>query len=449
MADPVFYLKYRPQKIAELDLREIRERLKEVLSASSIPHAFLFSGPKGLGKTSAARIVAKAINCRGRKREKNPEPCNRCSICRTIARDTCLDLIEIDAASNRGIDDIRELKERIKLAPAKALQKIYVIDEVHMLTAEAFNALLKTLEEPPAHAFFILCTTEPWRLPATIISRCQRFNFKLAKKEEIIRSLKRIVKGEKLKIDDGVLAIIAAQAEGSFRDAAKLLQQLSFNHKKISLKQAQQLLEKEAVFSQEIIRLLAENKIKQSLLKLKKASSEGLSLKVLTQEILEEMREILLAKHQAWSEKKDDYGLNEEGVKKIIILFDRAGRELRGAVIPSLPLELAVIEWGQSLKVHQVDKLKSQKPKVFGNNGKIEDRWQEVLRAVKKDSHNLEALLKSTRPQEIKDDRLVVEVFYQFHREKLEKKGYRKLVQKRINQVFGRDLELEYKLKEK
>src|SRR6266581_3023021 len=219
----VFYRKYRPQIIDDLDNQVVRERLLAVLS-KGLPHAFLFTGPKGLGKTSAARIVAKAVNC---EKIDRIEPCNACEQCISITNGTNLDVLEIDAASNRGIDEIRDLKEKIRLSPLSAKKKVYIIDEVHMLTTEAFNALLKTLEEPPAHAMFILCTTEPHKVPATITSRCFHIAFKRATDEELVRSLKRIKEGEKLEVDEDALFAIAKMADGGFRDAAKILEELA------------------------------------------------------------------------------------------------------------------------------------------------------------------------------------------------------------------------------
>src|SRR3990172_7009591 len=203
----VFYRTYRPQKISELDSQSVRESLFALFAKGfDVPHAFLFSGPKGLGKTSAARIVAKVINCekheklkKGKLTEAEIEPDNKCWQCTSITAGTNFDILEIDGASNRGIDEIRDLKEKINLLPAKAFRKVYIIDEVHMLTTEAFNALLKTLEEPPSHAVFILCTTEPQKVPSTIASRCFRVNFTKATEEELVRSMQRIVKGEGIK----------------------------------------------------------------------------------------------------------------------------------------------------------------------------------------------------------------------------------------------------------
>ena len=167
MSDTTYYLKYRPNKIKELDLKEVRESLNKIVKSGKISHAFLFSGPKGSGKTSAARIIAKIVNCERRKKNQQ-EPCSRCEQCKSISQGANIDVIELDAASHRGIDDVRSLRDAVKLAPAKAPKKVYIIDEAHMLTTEASNALLKTLEEPPKHVMFILATTNPEKLIDTI-----------------------------------------------------------------------------------------------------------------------------------------------------------------------------------------------------------------------------------------------------------------------------------------
>src|SRR3989344_285859 len=203
------------KKLNELDSAVIRDRLLRIFSTSQIPHAFLFSGPKGTGKTSAARIIAKVLNCekRNKSSKAQPEPCNLCENCKAITQGSYLDVFEIDAASNRGIDEIRELKERIRLAPFAQGFKIYIIDEVHMLTTEAFNALLKTLEDPPAHAIFILATTESAKLPDTIVSRCVRIDFSKATEDELMHSLIRVCHGEKLSVAYAVLTLIASCQE--------------------------------------------------------------------------------------------------------------------------------------------------------------------------------------------------------------------------------------------
>lgn len=224
----VFYLKYRPKKISELDSEVLRSRLENVLSGKlpdKISHAFLFTGSRGLGKTSTARIIAKAVNCTKRK-DNEIEPCNKCDSCKSINNGSNLDVLEIDGASNRGIDEIRDLREKIRLSPLNSKKKIYIIDEVHMLTAEAFNALLKTLEEPPTHAIFILCTTELQKVPLTITSRCFHIKFSRATEGDLIGSFQRIIKGEGAKADKEALSEIAILSDGSFRDGTKILEEL-------------------------------------------------------------------------------------------------------------------------------------------------------------------------------------------------------------------------------
>jgi len=216
--------KWRPQLFEEVvGQQHITQTLQNAISQKRVAHAFLFTGARGVGKTSTARILAKALNC-----EKGPKinPCDQCTNCQEITHGTSMDVIEIDGASNRGIDEIRELKENVRYTPAKSRYKIYIIDEVHMLTKEAFNALLKTLEEPPPHIIFIFATTEPHKIPATILSRCQRYDFKRIPFREVIGSLKRIVEEEKIQIGQRGLLSIAQESEGSLRDAQSLLDQV-------------------------------------------------------------------------------------------------------------------------------------------------------------------------------------------------------------------------------
>jgi DNA polymerase-3 subunit gamma/tau len=220
----VFARKYRPQVFEEvIGQHHVTQTLQNAITGSRVAHALLFAGPRGVGKTSAARILAKALNC---TTGPTPTPCDRCESCQEISSGICMDVIEIDGASNRGINEIRELRENVKYAPARGRHKIFIIDEVHMLTPEAFNALLKTLEEPPGHIVFIFATTEPNKIPITILSRCQRFDFRRISLKEIIQRLEDIIEREGIKISENSLLVLAREAEGSLRDAQSLLDQV-------------------------------------------------------------------------------------------------------------------------------------------------------------------------------------------------------------------------------
>src|SRR2546421_2516103 len=220
------YRKYRSQTFADLVGQDAASRaLQGAIISGRVAHAYLFSGSRGTGKTSAARLLAKSLNCTGRPRS-SAEPCNKCESCLDVMSGSALDLIEIDAASNRGIDDVRDLREKVNLAPARGPYKVYIIDEAHGLTGDAFNALLKTLEEPPPHAVFVLCTTDAQKMPLTVIGRCQHFVFRRHSEEMIIGRLTHIAKAEKVAVDPEAMLLIARTAQGSMRDAVGLLDQL-------------------------------------------------------------------------------------------------------------------------------------------------------------------------------------------------------------------------------
>jgi len=348
----VYYRKYRPQTIAELDSAAVRETLTAVLKSVDIPHAFLFTGPKGLGKTSAARIIAKIVNCEKRQPETGKkgssttiDPCNECDMCVSITNGTNMDILEIDAASNRGIDEIRDLKEKIRLAPLRAVKKIYIIDEVHMLTTEAFNALLKTLEEPPSHALFILCTTEPHKVPATILSRCFHVQFKKATHEELKRSFQRIAQREGLVIDTDALDTIAKLSDGGFRDGAKTLEELA------SLAQGKQITkelidEKYHTLTQDsvvtdLLEQITKKDTKMLIKTIQEAAAQSLDMKYLTEQLIGRLHQQLLSKTE--STKQAAFTIGE--LQTLFQLLSRAHAESKYAVIPELPLELALIEW--------------------------------------------------------------------------------------------------------
>jgi len=352
----VFYRKYRPQKIDELDNQSVRESLYSIFSKGNFPHAFLFTGPKGLGKTSTARIVAKAINCEkhkdleGIRSEKEIEPCNKCEQCLSITNGNNLDIFEIDGASNRGIDEIRDLKEKIKLAPFKASKKVYIIDEVHMLTTEAFNALLKTLEEPPSHAVFILCTTEPHKVPATIVSRCLRINFTRATDEELTRSMQRIIKAEEIKIDKEAILEIAKLSDGSFRDAAKILEEISVfagiktvtadlvNEKFNSLGIGESI--------NRMIEVFIQKDSKKGLELCRELVKQGMDFKFFIEQLTDRLHLMLLQK--VGVEKTDtEFPLSLLEIRKLFELLATAYQDTKTAVLAQMPLELVILEWGE------------------------------------------------------------------------------------------------------
>lgn len=344
----VFYRKYRPQKISELDNQLVREKLSAILSGKTTPHAFLFTGPKGLGKTSTARILAKGVNCEKKNRKSGSEPCNSCSQCISITQGNNLDVLEIDAASNRGIDEIRDLRDKINLAPSGGSKKVYIIDEVHMLTTEAFNALLKMLEEPPDHAIFVLCTTDPHKVPPTIQSRCFPIAFTKAVKVELVRSLTRIIKEEKIHIDNDGLSEIAKVSDGSFRDAVKLLELavLTSGRKKIT-KDVISTLSGRSMGTIEFMEFLLEKDAKGALIWIGDSVNKGLNIKLWLEDLIISLHDSLLSRYGIENNETTDAveGFTKDELKNLIALFTRAHGELKTSVIAQLPVELVVIEY--------------------------------------------------------------------------------------------------------
>lgn len=332
-----FYRKYRPQGFDHLVGQEhIRMTLLNAIKSGSLSHAYLFCGPRGTGKTTAARLLAKALNCLSPR--ENDEPCEKCDMCLDIAEGRLIDVSEIDAASNRGIDEIRDLKEKIQFAPTRAKNKVYIIDEVHMLTSPAFNALLKTLEEPPSHTYFILATTEVHKIPETIISRCQRFDFKRIDKKTVMTRLLYIAQKENIEIEDAAIEVIAKSCEGGMRDAIGLLEQLAFNGKLTY----QHVRENLGLAGHKTIEGLFEAfiscNVQTALELIRETYREGYDLSELNREILEFLREKMLE-----SVREEDSQKTSLIVSMIEILED-AREKLRGSIIPELALEIAAIK---------------------------------------------------------------------------------------------------------
>jgi DNA polymerase-3 subunit gamma/tau len=367
MPNLVLYRKYRPQVFAEIIGQEhVVQTLTNALSSGMISHAYLFHGPRGSGKTTIARIFAKAVNCQNRK-EKDFEPCNKCDSCLEIMAGRSLDLIEIDAASHRGIDEIRELRDGIKFAPVKSKHKVFIIDESHQLTKEAANALLKTLEEPPSHAIFILATTEIHKMIPTIISRCQRFDFRKLTVPEIIKRLEIISKKEGVKIEKPALELIALSSGGAARDAESLLDQaLTFSgtlgrEREIKAEDIKEILGLvEVGLIQKFTDFLSQKKASEAISFLNEIYEKGADLQEFNKTLVNYLRQVLivkitgikvenpiitgLTKEEFQKLESQTQGFQENNLRKMLDLFLDADNKMKYSPITQLPLELAIIE---------------------------------------------------------------------------------------------------------
>ncbi len=369
------YRKYRPSLFSEISGQEhILQTLTNSIKNSNVSHAYLFTGPRGTGKTTTARIFAKTVNClkpitKTKKSHIGIEPCNKCINCKMILENKAIDLIEIDAASHTGVDNIRQLKEAIDIPPTNFKYKVYIIDEVHMLSMGAFNALLKTLEEPPAHAIFILATTELHKVPDTIISRCQQFNVKPLTKDKIADRLKQIAEKEKIKTDKETLYLIATEAGGGMRDAESLLGQIiSIGEKEITAKDVQRTLgisPKSTLLK--LITLISDSDLPTTIRTINKLQSDGVSMTSFNKQLLSYCRNLMLviigdtaAEKLLTNQTTDELSdlqkfattFNLPNLTILITLLQNSLRESNHSDIPQLPLEMALIEY--FLKTNQL-----------------------------------------------------------------------------------------------
>ena len=497
MGSEVFYRKWRPQTLSEVVGQEpVTQTLRHAVESGKIAHAYLFCGPRGTGKTSMARILAKAVNC---PNQASGEPCNACDMCRSITEGRALDVIEIDAASNRGIDEIRSLREKANYAPSLARYKVYIIDEVHMLTEAACNALLKTLEEPPPHVIFVLATTEAHKVIATIVSRCQRFNFHRLRQTEIMDKLTLICKKERIHIEPGSLELIARAATGSLRDAENILQQMiAYYGNKIELDQIQA----ELGISwdsrvRQLARCVVSRDVAAGLKVINSLNNDGVDLRQFNMGLVEYLRGLLLAKsrcEEALDVTSED--LAEMGnlatnstldyLLKAVKSFSNI--DFRSDNYSALSLELALLGCALSPSAGQEQltttkplevadatevtespdrvgaevpvaldssEVTNEVPASLGTNGVgteipsknipqdidyLRSRWREFIKSLRGEgsSGNLDAFLRSAcDPIALEDDTVVLGFYYSFHKEKIEDTKYRHLVEKKLKEVFG------------
>jgi DNA polymerase-3 subunit gamma/tau len=478
MAAQALYLKYRPQTFEEVVGQEpITRTLRNALRQGRIRHAYLFTGPRGTGKTTMARLLAKAVNCRAPEEER---PCNACPICVAIKEGRLLDLIEIDAASNRGIDEIRDIREKVGFRPSEGRYKVYVLDEAHMLTEPAFNALLKTLEEPPPHVIFVLVTTDPHKIPATITSRCQRFDFRRIPLEVLVDRLAYIAGQEGLSAEPAALELIAQQGTGALRDAISLLDQLAGYGDEIRLDQVQMVLGTVAgEAAGRLVAFLAEGDVAGGLDLINRTVGDGADPRQFGREVVEVLRGLLLVREGAGTrllnataeQAAEMEALAErfsvERLLRAIHLFNEAATDLKRGLqtIPQLPLEMALVESiveqggpqaGEPPSLQQEAKPMPARPQgevrrvaeqpapapapslaaqtrpaeAEGTAPprqadaltlvQVEQAWDQVLQAVRQRNPTTQAVLNTgCRPVEVAENEIVVTFPFPFLREKL------------------------------
>lgn len=494
------YRKWRPQTWDEtVGQDHVVQTLRNAVRSGHVAHAYLFAGPRGTGKTTTARILAKAVNCLAVS--PSDRPCNACAHCIAVNEGRFLDLIEIDAASNTSVEDVRDLRDKINFAPNQGKYKVYIVDEVHMLSTAAFNALLKTLEEPPAHAIFVLATTEVHKVPATVLSRCQRHEFRRIPLNEIVKQLGRLVESEGLAIDPEAVQLIARQATGSMRDAISLLDQLTSTGDRVDLAMAEEVL---GTATHEAVRGLIQAAIDHDtaagLTLIGQTLDGGADPRQLARQVVDYLRGLLLIKMdggdliEAQGETRSRMARQAEqmslaDVVDAVRAFSRAAAEGRATWQPSLPLELAFIETaekaagsipqggarvepgrelgkaspppatpGEAVSDHERPRgetalRESSDPDpreaASENSGagsaglqRVSGRWRDILTAARKYDARTQALLNSSRPLGVESGVLVLGFRSDLLREKMEKGHNADIVRRALIEVLGVPLAL-------
>jgi len=470
------YRKYRPQDwTAVMGQDHVVTTLTNAIKADRVGHAYLFAGPRGTGKTTMARLLAKAVNCTNPDPTKRP--CNECENCKAVNENRFLDLIEIDAASNTSVDDVRDLRDKINFSPSQGKYKVYIIDEVHMLSTAAFNALLKTLEEPPPHAIFVLATTEIHKIPATVLSRCQRHEFRRVPVDEIVANLKMITKAENIQADDDALIQIARQSTGGLRDAQSLLDQLSSTGDKITLALAQTVLG--TATSQTVLDVLTsimDHDPAHGLETIHKALDAGADPRSLARQIVEYLRGLMLiqmgngdqveatadVKKQMQSHAKS---FSTSDVLRMMKTFNNAAVDLRGGWQPSLSLELALAEVLDAPAESQPITAPSQtKPKIGAvskteskpqvekeavphpqeksvvSAGDVIKAWKQLSASLPKAQANLSALMNSVKMIDVQGKTLILGLASDVLVSKIDKPDQIEAIQKLIKDEFGAEV---------
>lgn len=472
MSYRALYRVFRPQRFSEVKGQDhISTTLKNALLADRLAHAYLFCGPRGTGKTSSAKILAKAVNC---LQPQDGEPCNQCENCIAINQESFLDVLEIDAASNRGIDEIRDLRDKIRFAPAQGKRKVYIIDEVHMLTTEAFNALLKTLEEPPAHVLFILATTDPQKIPLTVLSRCQRFDFRKINTEEIRQHLADIVTEENVTISPAALTTIARKASGGMRDAISILDQcIAFAGKQVEISHVEMVL---GTISEEDTAALLQAVLEQNYQKLfnllTSFASSGKEMKQILRDLIEYCRQLLmlnvatdgqlinLSENILPLARQQSKQLSLPQLSQMVNRLSEAEKDLRYSNQPQILLETAlvdlILQQAQPTPVQQttavssaptVTKTTPAQPqpvrKLIASDSLIQ-QWGELMQQIKQHSVKLHAFLTEAKPAAFEQNELIIRfpAQYKFHFNTVSQVDNLRKIEQIITQAVGQPVKV-------